>query len=134
MRVDFQRIIENWKKQANYLKQESYALYLVCKHPQTPWYTKALTGIIVAYIFSPVDLIPDFIPILGYLDDLVLVPLGISLVLKMIPESVKDECRKQAQAEENGHRQVNWLAALIIIFIWVGIVFLVIKRLIELFF
>ena len=129
--MDFQRIIQNWQKQADYLKQESYALYFVYRHPETPRYVKVLSGIIVAFVFSPIDLIPDFIPILGYLDDLVLVPLGISLVLKMVPENVKDECRKQAQKELDSQKPVNWFAAIMIFLIWIGIVFLILRKLIE---
>jgi len=90
-------IPERWKRRAGQLKAEVYALYLACKDPRVPWYAKALTAAVVCQALSPIDLIPDFIPVLGYLDDLLLVPLGIALALKMIPEDVMDECREQAR-------------------------------------
>ena len=78
-------IITRWKTAASTLKKETYALFLAAKHPDTPWYAKLSAGVIVAYAFSPIDLIPDFIPILGYLDDLILLPLGVLLARKMNP-------------------------------------------------
>ena len=79
------------------LKKETFTLYLACRHPRVPWYAKALALLVVGYALSPIDLIPDFVPVLGYLDDLVLVPLGIMLVIRMIPEEVLAECRRQAE-------------------------------------
>ena len=67
------------------LKRDTYAVYLAARHPNTPWYVKVLAAVVAAYALSPVDLIPDFIPILGYLDDLILIPLGIWLVVSLIP-------------------------------------------------
>jgi len=83
------------KEKANQLKNETYALYLAFKDPRVPWYAKVLIAAIVSYTLSPIDLIPDFIPVIGYADDLILVPAGIYLVLKMIPEEVLEECRKK---------------------------------------
>ncbi len=77
-----------WKQRADALRAEIYAVYLACKDPRTPWYARVLAAVVAAYAFSPIDLIPDPIPILGYLDDLVLVPLGIALVLRLIPPAV----------------------------------------------
>lgn len=85
-------IIENWKQSARKLKTETYALYLAYKHPGTPWFAKAFAGLVVAYAFCPLDLVPDFVPVLGYLDDLILVPLGITLALKLIPAAVRTIC------------------------------------------
>jgi len=79
-----------------HLKKETHALYLASRHPRTPWYAKAFIAAVVAYAVSPIDLIPDFIPVLGYLDDLVLVPLGIAVALRMIPPPVMAECRVRA--------------------------------------
>jgi len=111
-------IIEKWKQSARTLKSETHALYLAYKHPQTPWYAKVFACFVIAYAFSPIDLVPDFIPILGYLDDLILVPLGIALALKMIPTSVMVDCRMQAGIETGEERQSHWFSAVIIIMIW----------------
>jgi uncharacterized membrane protein YkvA (DUF1232 family) len=89
------------------------------RDPRTPWYARLLAGAVVAYAFSPIDLIPDPIPVLGYLDDLVLLPLGIALVLKLIPPEVMAECRQRAQQEQDAGKPVNWAPALIIVLIWV---------------
>ena len=86
-----------WKEKVALLKREIHALYLACRHPDTPWYAKLCALLVVGYALSPIDLIPDFIPVLGYLDDLLLLPLGIALVLRMIPEPVLNECRAQAK-------------------------------------
>ncbi len=110
--------LDTWKRRAGELKQEVYALYLACKDPRVPWYAKALAACVVAYALSPIDLIPDFIPILGYLDDLILVPLGIYLVLKLIPDEVMSECRQRAKALADEKRPTNHLAAIVIVAIW----------------
>jgi uncharacterized membrane protein YkvA (DUF1232 family) len=112
---------EKWKQSARKLKAETYALYLAYKHPNTPWFAKAFAGLVIAYALCPVDLVPDFIPVLGYLDDLVLVPVGIALALKMIPAEVIVECRSQAQIDTWEGKPVNWLAVVVIVTIWVGL-------------
>lgn len=90
-------IVDQWKAKARQLEIETYTLYLAYRHPEVPWYAKVFAGCVVDYLFSPIDLIPDFIPVLGHLDDLVLVTLGITLALKMIPKTVWEECREEAQ-------------------------------------
>jgi uncharacterized membrane protein YkvA (DUF1232 family) len=107
-----------WKRRARQLKTETYALYLACRDPHVPWYARLLAACVVAYAFSPIDLIPDSIPVLGYLDDLVLVPLGIALVLRMIPAPVMAECRERARAAMAQGKPTNWAAATIIVTIW----------------
>jgi uncharacterized membrane protein YkvA (DUF1232 family) len=116
-----------WMQKARQLKRETYAIYLACRDPRVPWYAKVLAGSVVAYAFSPIDLIPDFIPVLGYLDDLILVPIGIAVVLKLIPPQVMVECRAQADLEHA--KPTNWFAASVIVAIWLllaglGIAFL----------
>ncbi len=106
------------RKRARALKAETYALYLAYRDPRVPWYAKALGAVVVAYAFSPLDLIPDFIPVLGYLDDLILVPLGIALVLKMIPPEVMAECRERAAEMMQTGKPRNWVAGAAIIGIW----------------
>ncbi|MCX5971189.1 MAG: DUF1232 domain-containing protein [Coprothermobacterota bacterium] len=101
------------------MKRETIALALAARHPGTPWYAKAWVGLVVAYAFSPIDLIPDFIPVLGLLDDLVLVPLGITLALRMIPSEVMAECRQQA--ERITARPSSWGVVVGIIIVWLGL-------------
>ena len=108
--------LERWKQRARELKQEVHALALACKDPRVPWYAKPVAVSIVAYALSPIDLIPDFIPVLGYLDDLILVPIGISLLLKIIPPEVIRDCRDKASA---ARIQGQWIAAGVIIAIWI---------------
>ncbi|MBI3061610.1 MAG: DUF1232 domain-containing protein [Deltaproteobacteria bacterium] len=111
--------LEIWKRRADELKREIHAIYLAYKDPRVPWYAKLLAACVVAYAFSPIDLIPDFIPVLGYLDDLILVPLGIYFVLKLIPDDVMSECRGKVQATSGQKRPANYLVATIIIAIWI---------------
>ena len=103
------------RQRARALKAETHVLYLAARHPGTPWYAKLLVAGIVAYAFSPIDLIPDFIPVLGLLDDLVLIPLGIWLAIRLVPETVLAECRSRAQ--ERGKR-VSRVAGAVIVAIW----------------
>ena len=108
-----------WRQRARLLKLETYAITLAYRDPRTPWYARAFAACVVAYAFSPIDLIPDFIPVLGYLDDLVLVPLGIALAVRMIPPHVLADCRLEAQAIMSGDpRPTNWAGAAVIIAVW----------------
>ncbi|MEG5175506.1 YkvA family protein [Microcoleus sp. B3-D7] len=111
--------MQSLKQVARRLKKETYAVYLASTDQRVPWYARILAGLTVAYAFSPIDLIPDFIPILGYLDDLIIVPLGIWLVLKMIPPQVLAECREKAAAEIERGKPINRAAAVVIIAIWI---------------
>ncbi|MGA9538148.1 MAG: YkvA family protein [Desulfobacterales bacterium] len=111
-------MLEGWKNKARLLKTEVYAIYLAYKDPRVPWYARIFAVCVVGYAFSPIDLIPDPIPILGYLDDLILVPLGIALALKMIPKDVMAEYREQAKALMLNGNPVNRVAAVMIIGIW----------------
>lgn len=112
-------VIERFKERVRHLKSETYALYLAARHPKTPWYAKLFVAGVVAYALSPIDLIPDFVPVLGYLDDLILVPLGIAIAMKLIPPDVMAECRLRAQEAEAGGRPVSRVAAAIIIAVWI---------------
>lgn len=111
-------MLSTWQERARLLKREVTALYLATRDPRTPWFAKALAVVVVAYAFSPLDLIPDPIPILGYLDDLLLLPLGIWLVLRLIPPGVMDEYRTQAKLLESQPSQTNWVAAAVIVLLW----------------
>ena len=112
-------LMQNLQKRARALKNETLALYLAARDPRVPWYAKALAAAIVAYALSPIDLIPDFIPILGYLDDLIIIPLGIALVLRMIPTAILEECRERARSELAGSRPVSRTAAVVIVMLWI---------------
>src|SRR6185436_18554731 len=110
-----------WRAKIHDLKREVFALYLACRDPRVPWYAKALAAAVVAYAFSPIDLIPDFIPVVGYLDDLVLVPLGVFAVRAMIPAAVLAECRERAETALEQGRPVSVLGAAIIVVIWLAL-------------
>lgn len=113
------KAFEIWKQRARQLKTETYALYLAYKDPRTPWYAKLWVACVVGYAFSPIDLIPDPIPILGYLDDLILIPLGIAIALKMVPPLVLAQCRDRAETAMSQNKPTNWVAAAIIVLVWV---------------
>ena len=85
------------RRRARAIKRDTLALYLAARHPGTPWYAKALAVFIVGYALSPIDLIPDFIPVLGYLDDVILLPIAIVLCIRLIPVHVLDDCRAAAE-------------------------------------
>lgn len=114
-------MIEALKLRARHYKAETFALYLAARHPDTPWYAKLLVAAIVAYAFSPIDLIPDFIPVVGYLDDLVLIPLGIALAIKLVPSAVLTECRAQAQAVLVNGKPVSRIAGAVVVAIWLAL-------------
>lgn len=109
--------MQSFKQWAKKLKKETYAIYLASKDPRVPWYARLLAAAVVAYAFSPIDLIPDAIPIIGYLDDLIIVPAGLWLTLKMIPPEVIAECRKKA--EEAEEKPTNWVVAVSIVALWI---------------
>ena len=112
-------LMQDLRTKARALKSETLALYLAVRDPRVPWYAKLLAAAVVAYALSPIDLIPDFIAILGYLDDVILIPLGIALVLRMIPAEVLDECRERARSELAGSRPVSRAGATVIILLWI---------------
>jgi uncharacterized membrane protein YkvA (DUF1232 family) len=127
------RAVEGWKRRARQLKTETYAIYLAYRDPRTPWHARLFAMCVVGYAFSPIDLIPDPIPILGYLDDLVLVPLGIALAIKMIPPYVMADCRAKAwEAGEKG-RPFGLVAAGIIVGVWLLLAGLVIFLMVRAF-
>jgi len=108
-----------WLKGLRGVKSELYALYLACRDPRTPWYAKALAAGVVGYALSPVDLVPDFVPVLGMLDDAVLVPLGLMLVRRMIPCEVMQDARERA-ARAAWLKPRNWIAAGVVLLLWLS--------------
>jgi uncharacterized membrane protein YkvA (DUF1232 family) len=111
-------MLDQLKTRARALKTEAYAIYLAARDPRTPWYVKALIFFVVAHTFSPIDLIPDFIPILGYLDDLIITPGGIWLAVRLIPPEVLEEARATV-ATRGVAGNVGYIGAAIIIFMWI---------------
>jgi uncharacterized membrane protein YkvA (DUF1232 family) len=114
-----QNTLTKLKSLAKKLKQDLFVLYFSYKDKRVPWYAKAVAICVVAYAFSPIDLIPDFIPVLGYLDDLLLIPLGISLALKLIPSIVIEENRAKAEGLRKIGKPKNWFVGFLFIFIWI---------------
>lgn len=112
-------LLAGWKEQARSLKLEVATLWFAMRDPRVPWYAKALAAVVVGYALSPIDLIPDFIPVLGLLDDLVLVPLGILLVRILVPRHVLADCRKQATTWTE--RPKSRVAAAIIVLVWAAL-------------
>jgi uncharacterized membrane protein YkvA (DUF1232 family) len=111
-------MVERLRGWARGIKRDVYALYLSARDPRVPWYAKAVAVVVAAYALSPIDLIPDFIPVLGYLDDLILVPLGILLAVRLIPPAVFAEHRATATSEP---LQASRGAAAVIVAIWIGL-------------
>ena len=113
------RSSDHWKERVKALKKETFTLSVACRHPGVPWYAKALALLIFGYALSPIDLIPDFIPVLGYLDDLILIPLGIMLVIRMIPAEVLAECRQKSETIVGRAARAGKIAAAVIVLIWI---------------
>lgn len=113
--TSFGKRLRRW---ARAIKRDVVAVYLVARHPQVPWYARLLAVSVAAYALSPIDLIPDFIPVIGYLDDVILVPLGILLVVRLVPRAIMIECR--AAAARLIEQPVSWVAAMVISALWIA--------------
>jgi uncharacterized membrane protein YkvA (DUF1232 family) len=118
-------LLTSLRHHARAIKRDTLALYLAARHPATPWCAKALALLIVGYALSPIDLIPDFIPVLGYLDDVILLPAGILICIRLIPAHVLEECRAQAAASFAAGRPVSRTAAVVIVLIWLALLILI---------
>ena len=110
------------KKWARRVKRDGITLWFAARHPQVPWYAKALGVLVVAYALSPIDLVPDFIPVLGYVDDVLLLPGLIWLTLRLIPQPLRQECRAQADEwmQTQGRKPTSRIGALVVVAVWVG--------------
>lgn len=117
-------LIARAKRWADVVKRDVLALWLAARDPRVPWYVKAICAAIAAYALSPIDLIPDFIPVLGFLDDVILLPLAIMLAVWLVPADLMAELREKAQ--EIADRPVSRVGAIIIFGIWIGAVALLI--------
>ncbi len=109
---------EAWKRRARQLSAQTYVLYLAYRHPRTPWYAKVFAALVVGYVFSPIDPIPDFIPGVGLLDEMVVVPIGVLIAAKMIPQQVMEECQERAREVAEGEQPVSRVAAVAVVAVW----------------
>ena len=121
-------MLEKFKTKAKELKYDLSALYLAYKRKDVPIVAKIIIIIAIVYALSPVDLIPDFIPVLGYLDDLLIVPFLIFIALRLIPKPIMVECREQAKDLWKDGKPKKWYYAIPIIIIWLSIIFILIKK------
>lgn len=112
-------MIARWRDRARAVRRDTFALYLACRDPRVPWYAKVLAGAILAYALSPIDLIPDFIPVLGYLDDLIIIPGGLVFVRRMIPAAVLAEHRETAAQTFDSRAPTSVAGAVVVVAIWV---------------
>lgn len=112
-------MIEKIKEKAKELKKQVFALYLAYKKKETPLLAKVFTAVVVAYALSPIDLIPDFIPVLGYLDDFILIPVGVAIALKLIPSKIMEECRQEAEIKMKSDIPEAKAAGVIIVLLWI---------------
>lgn len=112
------KFLNNLKQKAKALKNEIIALSLSFKHKKTPWQAKVMIGLTISYALSPIDLIPDFIPVIGYLDDLIILPFMILISIKMIPAEVMEECRKRAVEGIRLNKKIGLYTAVVIILLW----------------
>jgi uncharacterized membrane protein YkvA (DUF1232 family) len=126
-------VIERLRRWARELKAQLVTLWFCRSHPDTPLVAKLVAALVLAYAFSPIDLIPDFIPVLGYLDDLIIVPAGIYLALRLIPAHVKAQSRKEADAwiAQRREKPKNYFAAAIIVLLWLAIAYWAWKELVP---
>jgi uncharacterized membrane protein YkvA (DUF1232 family) len=112
-------MIKRMKEKTSELKKQVFALYLAYKKKETPLIAKVFTAVVVAYALSPIDLIPDFIPVLGYLDDFILIPMGVAIALKLIPAEIMEECRKEADRKLKNDIPEAKVAGVIIVMLWI---------------
>ena len=113
------------KAQAKQLKQHTLTVYFAARDPRTPILVRALAVFVAAYALSPIDLIPDFVPVIGYLDDLLLVPLGLALVVRLTPPEVLASAR--AQAQQAGNRPISYTAAAFFVALWLVVAWVVLR-------
>lgn len=119
------------KERAKKLKTDIPAVFLALKRRETPWYAKLLAGVTVAYALSPIDLIPDFIPVLGYLDDLIILPALVALTIRLVPAAVMAQCRAEAEDMWKNGKPEKWYYALPIVLVWLLVVFLIVRAIVR---
>ena len=122
------KLIENFKQQTKALKQESYALAFAYQDNRTPWHAKFMIIITLGYLLSPIDIIPDLIPVLGYLDDLIIVPLLVTISIRLIPKEILTESREKAKQHMKNKKKSAWWFAVLIIMFWLTIGYLILRK------
>ena len=118
------------KERAKQLKTDIPAVFLALRRRETPWYAKLLAGVTVGYALSPIDLIPDFIPVLGYLDDLIILPALVALTCRLIPAGVMEECRAEAEGLWQSGKPKRWYYAVPIVLVWLIVVYLIVRAIV----
>lgn len=124
-------MVENMSEKAAKMLVDVYALFLGLGDKRVPWYAKTLAAITVGYAFSPIDLIPDLIPILGQLDDLLLIPVGVYVTMKLIPEDTTNDLRAKAQSMMDGNKPTSWIAGGIVVTIWILALVAIILKIVQ---
>ncbi|GAP21249.1 YkvA family protein [Leptolinea tardivitalis] len=124
-------VLDHLKQTANRLKTEISVLTVVYRDVRTPWYARAIIFLVIAHSLSPIDLIPDFIPVLGYLDDLIIIPLGIALAIRLVPKEVFAEARVKVASQPESTGISGWWFGGLVILVWMGIVMLLIRLFIQ---
>ena len=119
------------KDRAKQLKTDIPAVFLALKRRETPWGAKVLAALTIGYALSPIDLIPDFIPVLGYLDDLIILPAMVTLTVRLIPAQVMADCRAQAEGMWQNGKPKKWYYAIPIIAVWLVVVFLIVRAVVK---
>lgn len=117
----------NLKNRANQLKKDIPAIFMALNKKETPWYAKTLAMLTIGYALSPIDFIPDFIPVLGYLDDIIILPVMIGVTIKFIPKEIIDQCRIESEQHWKEGKTKVWYYAIPIVLIWLLIIALIIK-------
>ncbi|PKM39460.1 MAG: hypothetical protein CVV04_10660 [Firmicutes bacterium HGW-Firmicutes-9] len=123
--------MKSLQQRAKQLKTDIPAVFLALKRRETPWYAKVVAGLTVGYALSPIDLIPDFIPVLGYLDDLIILPVLVALTVRMIPAEVMAQCRAEAEDMWKDGKPKKWYYAVPIVLVWLLVVFLIVRAVVA---
>jgi uncharacterized membrane protein YkvA (DUF1232 family) len=123
--------MKSLQQRAKQLKTDIPAVFLALRQKETPWYAKVVAGLTVGYALSPIDLIPDFIPVLGYLDDLIILPALVALTVRMIPAEVMAQCRAEAEGMWNNGKPKKWYYAVPIVLVWLLAVFLIVRAVVA---
>ena len=118
----------NLKERTQMLKSDIPAVFIALRDKETPWYAKLFAAITVGYALSPIDLIPDFIPVLGYLDDIIILPILTALTIRLIPKNIMEKSRRQSENMWTDGKPKRWYYAIPIVFIWLLLIWLLIKR------